>query len=86
LGTHLSLTAFALAALPDPVWIPGFYDGADDDDDIVLAEMAMTVIPVTGPMLDNAPPPSRPAEPPVRPTVFRVVPERAFQIRAPPLP
>ncbi len=84
LGTYLSLAAFACAALPDPVWVSGISDGADDDDDLVLAEMAMTASVVTGPTLDEGFHPSLPLELPGEPVAFRIALPRAFQIRAPP--
>jgi hypothetical protein len=35
IGVLVALAPLAYADLPDQVWIPGFYDGGDEDDAIV---------------------------------------------------
>jgi|SRR5499426_2065673 len=36
LACLVGLSALAHASPPDPVWIPGIYDGADHDDEVAL--------------------------------------------------
>jgi hypothetical protein len=40
----VALVPFAHASLPDPVWLPGVYDGGDYDDEVTL----LTDTPGTG--------------------------------------
>jgi len=50
-----ALPALAHATPPDPSWIPGLYDDADDDDVIVLVTSATGDVPgATSPDLEPA--------------------------------
>jgi hypothetical protein len=80
----IGLLPFAHASPPDPIWIPGVYDGADYDDVIVLVTEAGAIVEPAPVVLESAsrvvgllPPPSAPA--PSRASVFAVHP------RSPPL-
>jgi hypothetical protein len=48
------LPALAHATLPDPSWIPGIYDGADDDDLVLLVSSGVGSI--TPAVSDSRPP------------------------------
>jgi hypothetical protein len=50
-GTHVWLPPFAHADPPDPLWIGGYFDDADDDD-VVLLVMAMTSVVNTRPLFE----------------------------------
>ncbi len=42
--TIVALTTLALASPPDPVWIAGLWDDADDDDVIILATCSVAIV------------------------------------------
>ena len=75
LGLLSTLGALANASPPDPGWIGGFYDAADDDD-VILAVTGMDQASGLEPPLD--------VEPHALPLVLRArQPERAFALAAP---
>ena len=84
LGLLSTLGALANASPPDPGWIGGFYDAADDDD-VILAVTGMDQAPPLAPRLSVEPLAIHlgPAAFPTR-QAERAFPRTAPAVRAPP--
>ncbi len=81
--THLWLAPFTFANPPEPPWLCGVF-AETDDDDVVLAEMAMTAVVETRPVPEETVQPSLPLDVSVDPVPRPTTPPRAVCIRAPP--